>query len=213
MKDERGEKVLRRMLISTLLLCASACVAWGVGAISAGHAHAQQTIPPVPQDIKVIYFTDAENKLLPLPFEEATASVPVQWNVAATSDRTGYVELKGEHSPFVITNADARFYLFVMEKSDVPPPFLVRLKQKKGARRIRAIVERGKPWFAPLEEEVVKPNYRVLETVGLQIPRGILPALYMEVRPQRPLSPGEYAFIGKGLATTSTFRIAATTTN
>jgi hypothetical protein len=53
----------------------------------------------------------------------------------------------------------------------------------------------------------------VLETVGLQIPRGILPALYMEVRPQRPLSPGEYAFIGKGLATTSTFRIAATTTN
>lgn len=207
-----GRAARLRLGAKAFVLCASFLLPLAASPAGGAHAGAEfsarQTIPPVPDDIRDIYFTGADGKLVPLPFEEATSSIPFEWDEPAERSRTGYVELKGEHAKTVL-DAAARFYVFVLAESNVPPPFIVRLKVKNGARRMTAVVEKDKKWFAPLAEEVVVPRYRVIDKVYMRIPRGLLlPLLYVELAPRAPLPPGEYAFVGKGLETTSTFRVA-----
>lgn len=207
-----GRGARHRLGAKAFVLCAPFLLPLAALPNAGARAHAwastRQAIPPVPDDIRAIYFTGADGKLAPLPFEAATSSIPVEWDKPAERSRTGYVELKGEHAKTTL-DAAARFYVFVLAESNVPPPFIVRLKVKNGARRMTAVVEEGQRWFAPLAEEVVVPRYRVIDKVYLRIPRGLLlPLFYVELAPRAPLPPGEYAFVGKGLETTSTFRVA-----
>jgi hypothetical protein len=119
--------------------------------------------------------------------------------VPAGSDKWGQVELKGETAVTTIANSEPHFFLFVADTIGAYPPLLVRLTARARARRVAAMVQKGQRGFAIAGEEIVKPRYRVLgRDAGM---------IYMEVWAREPLLPGEYAFIGSGLARIPTFRI------
>lgn len=75
----------------------------------------------------------------------------------------------------------------------------MRLAEKRGARRVTAMAQKGYRGYAIDSEEIVKPHYRVLgRENGL---------IFMEIRPREPLMTGEYAIIGTDLKLTATFSI------
>lgn len=155
-------------------------------------------VPPAPADRTLTYWrVGGEAELKPLPLEAGTTNLRPE--VPAGSDKWGQVELKGETAGTIIANSEPHFFLFVPDTSGVHPPLLVRLTPRRGARRVAAMVQKGQRGFAVAAEEIVKPRYRVLgRDAGM---------IYMEVWGREPLLPGEYAFIGSGLARIPTFRI------
>lgn len=159
---------------------------------------AQESIPPPPADRTLIYLADERGALTALPFEAGT--MPIKTDEAAKSDKISYVELKGASAATLVKNDEPRLYVFVPDQKDAHPPFLVRLTNKRGARRVTAITQRGLRGYAIASEEIVKPRYRVLGRDGGMV--------YMEIRPREALLPGEYAIVGTDLERISTFRVA-----
>jgi len=164
-------------------------------------ASRQETFPAPPADRALIYIADERGALTPLPFEQA--ATPLRADVEARSDRRSYVELKSAQAATVIRNNAPRFYLFVPDVSSPRPPYLVRLTEKRGARRVTALAQKGLRGFAIATEEIVFPRYRVLGRAG-----GML---FMEIRARDLLTDGEYALIGSDLTRTATFRIVSPT--
>lgn len=168
-------------------------------AAAPGHtSFAQQSFPSPPADRALVYVADAKNALVPLPFE--TGMMPIKTDEAAKSDKISYVEVKGASAATVVSSEAPLLYVFVPDRADVHPPFLVRLNVKRGARRVTAITQRGLRGFAIASEEIVKPHYRVLGREDGMV--------YMEIRPREPLVPGEYAIFGTDLQRIATFRLA-----
>ncbi len=160
----------------------------------------QETLPTPPADRALIYFADEHgNNLAPLAFEEGMT--PLRVEQVAKGDKRSYVELKGGHAATVITGLEPRFYLFLPDSADAKPPFLVRLTEKGGTRRVSAMAQKGYKGFAIDSEEIVKPHYRVLVREG--------GTQFVEFRPRQPLLYGEYAIIGTDLRRVATFRIMA----
>src|SRR5437660_11613135 len=171
------------------------------GAYNLSSSFAQETFPAPPADRTLIYLADGKNALTPLAFE--TGATPLRLEAVATSDKVSYVELKGERAATIITTDEPRFYLFLPDKADAKPPFLVRLSEKKGARRVSAMAQKGYKGFAIPAEEIVKPHYRILgRDGGMQ---------FMEIRMREPLAVGEYAIIGTDLQHIATFRLVPQT--
>jgi hypothetical protein len=169
---------------------------------SAGGFHAtlrQETIPAPPADRTLIYIADEKSMLWPLAFE--TGTTPLSVDSEAKSDKRSYVELKGGHAALLITNDEPRFYLFLPDEASAKPPFVVRLTEKNGARRVTAMAQKGYKGFAIVSDEIIKPRYRVLGREGGMI--------FMEIGMREPLMLGEYAIIGTDLQRIATFRVAA----
>jgi len=171
------------------------------GAFNLSNPIVQETFPAPPADRTLIYLADEKNNLSSLAFEAGTT--PLHVEAVATSDKMSYVELKGERAAAEITNDGPRFYLFLPDKADAKPPFLVRLTEKKGARRVSAMAQKGYKGFAIPAEEIIKPHYRVLAREG-----GMQ---FMEIRMREPLAVGEYAIIGTDLQRIATFRLVPPT--
>lgn len=163
----------------------------------------QESFPAPPADRTLIYVADERLALSALAFEAGTT--PLSIETVAKGDKRSYVELKGERSATVITNIEPRFYLFLPDASTAKPPFIVRLTEKRGARRVAAMAQKGYKGFAIDSEEIIKPHYRVLGREGGMI--------FMEIRTREPLLLGEYAIIGTDLKQIATFRVAASQAN
>ncbi len=157
----------------------------------------EESLPSPPADRTLIYFAAEKNALAPLAFEAGTT--PLNVEQVAKGDKRSYVELKGENSTSVITNFLPRFYFFLPDTKDAKPPFIVRLTEKRGARRVAAMAQKGYKGYAIDSEEIVKPHHRVLGREGGMI--------FMEIRPREPLLTGEYAIIGTDLKQVATFSV------
>jgi hypothetical protein len=155
----------------------------------------QETFPAPPADRALIYIADKNNTLAPLTFE--TGTTPLRVDAAAKSDKRSYVEVKGAHATTIIKTDEPRFYLFVPDEASAKPPFIVRLTEQRGARRVTAMAQKGYKGFAIVSDEIIKPHYRVLAREGGMI--------FMEIRLREPLMPGEYAIIGTDLQRIATF--------
>jgi hypothetical protein len=191
----------KRLLLLSCVVCATFAPSLVAGNLSL--AGAQESFPAPPADRTLIYIADQSGTLAPLAFEAGTTSLNVE--MVAKGDKRSYVELKGERSPSIIAHMEPRFYLFLPDTSDAKPPFIVRLTEKRGARRVVALAQKGYKGFAIDSEEIVKPHYRVLGREGGMI--------FMEIRTREPLMPGEYAIIGTDLKRVATFRVAAAATS
>ena len=159
---------------------------------------AGQELPPLPPDHSLIYALDQHGKMIALPFE--TATTPLRVEQVAKSTTSSYLELKGEHSPTVLP-ASTAIYTFTIDRGGAHPPLIVWLTPHKGARRVTAIAERGRPGFAISAEEILKPIARGLAKNGDEV--------FMELRPRTSLMPGEYAIIGSDLTRVPTFRVVS----
>jgi hypothetical protein len=191
------------MALRISLALSALCLVFAVG-VSSVRAHKfsafamQETLPSPPADQTLIYLADERSELTPLPFE--TGATPLRVEMVATSDKRSYVEIKGERAATLITNNEPRFYLFLPDKPDAKPPFLVRLTEKGKARRVTAMAQKGYKGYAIAAEDIIKPHYRILSrTGGMQ---------FMEIRMREPLLEGEYAIIGTDLQHIATFRLA-----
>jgi hypothetical protein len=185
------------LLVSTAVLAATL---FGVGGTQAFHfyaATAQESFPAPPADRTLIYIADERGALTPFVFE--AGSTPLSIEKVAKGDKRSYVELKGAKSATVVTDIEPRFYLFLPDDGHAKPPFIVRLTEKRGARRVSAMAQKGYTGFAIDSEEIVKPHYRVLGREN-----GFL---FMEIRAREPLVNGEYAIIGTDLQRIATFRV------
>jgi hypothetical protein len=185
-------------LAASVALLAAASITYPAPAALSGSSSAQESLPPPPADRTLIYLADEKGVLAALPFEAGT--MPIKTDVAAKSDKISYVELKGASAATLVKTDEPRFYVFVPDNPGAHPPFLVRLTNKRGARRVTAITQRGLRGYAIASEEIVKPRYRVLGREG-----GLV---YMEIRPREALLPGEYAIVGTDLERIGTFRVA-----
>jgi hypothetical protein len=181
------------------LLAAGRLTVCLTAAAALGHtSFAQQAFPSPPSDRALVYLADEKNALTPLPFE--AGSMPIKTDEAAKSDKVSYVELKGASAATLVQTDAPRLYVFVPDQQGAHPPFLVRLTNRKGVRRVTAITQKGLRGFAIPSEEIVKPHYRVLGREDGMV--------YMEIRPREPLLPGEYAIVGTDLQRIATFRFA-----
>ena len=179
-------------------VCAGVTSLLAAALVLAQAAAQQETLPAPPADRTLIYFADEHgNNLAPLTFEEGTT--PLRVEQVAKGDKRSYVELKGGHAATAITGLEPRFYLFLPDEANAKPPFLVRLTEKGGSRRVTAMAQKGYRGFAIDSEEIIKPHYRVLvREGGMQ---------FVEFRPREPLLDGEYAIIGTDLQRVATFRV------
>lgn len=192
------------MLASIATLLALACLSLPGAAAAASSlwpdaSALQQSFPPPPADRTLVYIEDATKGLAPLPFEAGV--MPINTAEVAKSDRVSHIELKGASSATTINTIAPRLYVYVPETAGEHPPFLVRLTERRGARRVRAMTQKGLRGYAIASEDIIKPHYRVLGRAegGL---------VYMEIRPRVPLEEGEYAIVGTDLQRIATFRVA-----
>lgn len=190
---------LRIALISSVIFAAGLVGARNTQAFIFHAPFAQESFPSPPADRTLIYVADERGTLSPFAFE--TGATPLSIEAVAKGDKRSYVELKGANSTTVITNILPRFYLFLPDDAHAKPPFIVRLTEKRGARRVTAMAQKGYKGFAIDSEEIVKPHYRVLGREGGMI--------FMEIRTREPLMFGEYAIIGTDLQRIATFRVGA----
>ncbi len=181
--------------LSFFLLAATSLASTSLASVTL----AQESFPAPPADRTLIYVADERGALSPFTFE--AGATPLSVERVAKGDKRSYVELKGASSAVGITNLEPRFYLFLPDDGHAKPPFIVRLMEKRGARRVTAMAQKGYKGFAIDSEEIVKPHYRVLGREG-----GML---FMEIRTREPLMFGEYAIIGTDLQRIATFRIGA----
>jgi len=203
------QKVVLAVALLFLVFSGAGAMRESLAAVE-GKAFAQEdAFPDYPDDITRVYFLTDARELMALPFEVAVSSLTEK--AATKSNLMGHVELKGERAETVITNPQPRFYVFVQEDVNPPPQFLIRLTDRKGARRFTAVTEKGKGGFSPLSTEAIKLHYRLLTRVPVSAGSGgaVIYVLYVELRAQGPLAPGEYAIVGNDLANTATFRIPA----
>src|ERR1051325_289223 len=194
---------LRKPFWTQLAALAASVVLLAVASISypasfSRSSFAQDSIPTPPADRTLIYLADERGALTAWPLE--TGTMPIKTDDVAKSDKISYVELKGASAATLVKTDEPRLYVFVPDQKDAHPPFLVRLTNKRGARRVTAITQRGLRGYAIASEEIVKPRYRVLGRDGGMV--------YMEIRPREALLPGEYAIVGTDLQRISTFRVA-----
>jgi hypothetical protein len=158
----------------------------------------QESFPAPPADRTLVYWrSEKGGALTPLPFEAGTT--PLRMEAPASSDKMSRLDLKGEHASVSVGTFEPHFFLFVQEGAGVHPPLLVHLTEKRGARRVAVMAQRGQRGFAIASKEIVKPHYRVLARDGGMI--------YMEIWGRELLQPGEYAFIGSDLARLATFSV------
>jgi hypothetical protein len=190
-------------LITALALIAGATFAQSLITGKLQGPAAQETFPSPPADRTLIYLADERGALSPLAFE--TATTPLNVEAEAKGDKRSYVELKGEHGATVIGNMEPRFYVFLPDDAHAKPPFIVRLAERHGARRVTAMAQKGYRGFAVDSEEIIKPHYRVLGREGGQI--------FMEIRTREPLTAGEYAIIGTDLKRVASFRVTVAASN
>jgi hypothetical protein len=160
---------------------------------------AQQSFPPPPADRTLVYIEDINKGLAPLPFEKGM--MPINTDEVAKSDRVSYIELKDASAATTVNTIAPHFYIFVPDRADEHPPFLVRLRARGGARRVRAVTQKGLRGYAIASEDIIKPHYRVLGRADGGM-------IYMEMRPRVPLDEGEYAIVGSDLQRIATFRVA-----
>jgi hypothetical protein len=158
---------------------------------------AQEFLPAPPADKTLVYTLDAQNNLVPLPFE--TGRTPLKVSAPAKNFKTSYVEISGERAATTLS-AMPRLFLFTNERQGTHPPFIVWLTPRRGARRATAIAQAGMSGFAIDSADIVKPTVRVLAKSGEEV--------FIELRPRASLVPGEYAIIGDDLARIATFRVA-----
>lgn len=172
---------------------------------AAGKAE-QQSYPEVPGDLTRVYYLEAGNKLAPLPFEKGIT--PVNVFAVARDDKTVAVEVSGSKAVTIVKNSNPVFYVFVADRMDPPPHLLVRLASRKSSRRFIITTIKGRKGYAPLNEENIRLDYRILERLRVQAGKGrILFVNYMEIHPRQALMPGEYAIIGDSLEDVATFRV------
>ena len=162
-------------------------------------AFAQEILPPPPRDHSFVYYLNSNNELAPFPFESGLTSLNYQKPAKAT--RVGFIELKGEHAATVFETPAPRIFLFTSHRAGSHPPFLVLLATGREVRRVKAVVQQGMSGFAIESGQIIKPNLRVLDSMGEEV--------FMEIRPRVSLIPGEYAIIGDDVARIATFRISA----
>lgn len=159
----------------------------------------QTTFPAPPADRNLIYLVNNEGALTPLAFE--TATTPLHVDQIAGSNKRSYVEFKGRAADAATLSSKPAFYLFVPDRADPHPPFIVKLTPRGETRRVTVMAQKGLSGFAVDSEAIVKPSYRVLARDG-----GML---YMEIRPRESLEPGDYAIIGSDLQRVVSFRVAS----
>jgi hypothetical protein len=168
--------------------------------------YTQQSFPPVPNDLTRIYYLDSEKKLAPLPFENGITTVNV-FSVAQ-DDRTTALKLNGPRATTVLAASTPSFYVFVADRMDPPPHLLVRLTSKNGSRQFTITTVKGRVGYAPLNEENIRLEYRILERLRVDVgERRIIFVNYMEIHPRQRLEPGEYAIVGDSLSDVATFSI------
>jgi len=166
----------------------------------------QQSFPDPPNDLTRVYYLSGEHKLQPLPFEPGVASVNVF--APAREDKVTQVRLKGTTAETLLTNDDLHFYAFVADRMEPPPHQLVRLTATKSNRQLKISVVKGRDGYAPFDSDTIGLEHRLLERLRVIVGQGRLIFVnYMELRPKRVLTPGEYAIIGDSLADMATFRI------
>ena len=196
MNDIVEKSLARPLFPPAVIIALGALLLFVCHPARASMAHAQEAFPAPPADRTRIYLVDEKGAPVALTFE--SGATPLKTNQVAGSDKTSYIELKGAESSLKIKSGEPRFFLFVPDEANVHPPFIVRLTRKGGARRVKAMSQKGFKGFAINSEEIVKPHYRVLARVD-----GML---YMEIRPRQPLAPGEsYAIIGTDLQRIAAF--------
>ncbi len=161
------------------------------------NARAQEFLPSPPPDKTPVYILDAQNNLVPLPFE--SGHTPLKISETAKNSKTSYLEITGEKAATTLP-ASTRLFLFTNERQGTHPPFIVWLTPRRGARRATAVTQAGMAGFAIDSAEIVKPTVRVLTKSGDEV--------FMELRPRTSLMPGEYAIIGNDLTRIATFRVA-----
>jgi hypothetical protein len=166
----------------------------------------QRSFPAVPDDLTRVYYQDAQNRLVPLPFESAMTSLNPY--AVAQKDRISYAELKGSKATTILGTNDPRFYVFIGDRMDPPPHQLVRLMSARGIRRFTIVSVKGRVGYSPMDDESIKLEYRLLERLRVEAGKGrYLFINYMETHPRHQLIPGEYAIIGDSLLDIATFRI------
>jgi hypothetical protein len=176
--------------IFTALIFTVGAIVWNV--------RAQEFLPSPPADKTLIYILDAQNNLVPLPFE--SGRTPLKITEKAKSSKTSYLEISGEKAVTTLSTMP-RIFLFTSERQGTHPPFIVWMESRHGARRATAVTQSGMSGFAIDSAEIVKPTVRVLAKSGDEV--------FMELRPRNSLVPGEYAIIGDDLTRIATFRVAA----
>ena len=161
-------------------------------------ALAQELLPSPPDDHSLIYVLNQQNKLTPLPFEQAES--PINPNDVAKSTKSSYIELRGEHAATVLAPTQ-RTFVFVTDRGGAHTPMIVWLTPHRGARRVTVTTQRGLAGFAISSDQIVKPAVRGLSKNGDEV--------FMELRPRVSLMPGEYAIIVSDLNRVATFRVTA----
>jgi hypothetical protein len=166
----------------------------------------QEPFPDPPSDLTRVYYLTADKQLLPLPFEVGETSLNVF--VPALEDKVTRVRISGAKAQAMLTNDNARFFVFVADRMDPPPHQLVRLTSRGSNRDLKISVIKGRRGYAPFEEDNIKLQRRLLERIRVQAGANrFLFVNYMELRPSQRLPAGEYAIIGDSLADMATFRI------
>ena len=159
-----------------------------------------------PNDVTRIYYKNAQDKFVPLPFEPGITSVNPF--VVAPKDKLSYTKLEGSKAATVLRAGNPSFYVFIADRWDPPPHQLVQLTSNKGTRRFTIISTKGRKGYSPLENESIRLQYRLLERLPVEVGKGRSLFLnYVEIHPRRQLAPGEYAIIGDSLLDIATFRI------
>jgi hypothetical protein len=166
----------------------------------------QEPFPDPPSDLTRIYYLTADKQLLPLPFEAGMTSLNVF--VPALEDKVTHVRISGATAQAMLTNDNARFFVFVADRMDPPPHQLVRLTSRGANRDLKISVIKDRRGYAPFEEDNIRLERRLLKRMRVQAGANrFLFVNYMQLRPLQPLPPGEYAIIGDSLADMATFRI------
>jgi hypothetical protein len=166
----------------------------------------QKAFPAPPSDATRVYYLGAENKLLPLPFEQATN--PLDVFRPAPQDKVVRLRITGQTAETVVTSDSPSFYVFVADRMDPPPHLLVRLASKESRRELAIALTKGRKGYGSFESDTVRLERRLLERLEMETSKNrILFVNYMHLRPMKPLAPGEYAIIGDSLADIATFRV------
>ncbi len=184
------------------LLCLAA-FSWPLSNLASGAP--QQDFPEPPNDLTKIYYISS-GTAVPLPFEAGQFAFDVFR--PAVKDKVARLTVTGSKASLILTNSDVRFLVFVADRMDPPPHQLARLTSSKSQRSLKISLLKGRKGYAPFAEDNIQIERRILKRLRVSAgPNRILFVNYMELRPLRPLPPGEYAIVGDSLADIATFRI------
>jgi hypothetical protein len=187
---------------ASVLLCLAA-FSWPLSDFAFGAW--QQDFPEPPADLTKIYYLSSGTPV-PLPFEPGQFAFDVFR--PAVKDKVARLTVTGSKASLVLTNTDLRFFVFVADRMDPPPHQLVRLSSGKSQRSLKISLLKGRKGYAPFAEDNIQIERRILKRLRVSAgPNRILFVNYMELRPLRPLPPGEYAIVGDSLADIAPFHV------